>query len=1160
MSCSTTTQNSRGLAVPNRFTFSICICLGFLSLLSIYAFQSTETQQKKSNRTDTYQSDSLAISNLMAEARSWYGKRRPDQAILRLREALQLNESTIQSRYLEAAIRQILGTHYTAYGAETEQDSAVQNYRIAIDLNLEFSNIEEAIRIGHKLAGNYYRRRDSSSLQSGPISREILKLFESIPAKDHQRVRMQKNGLMLLVKSAKAYHSIDVADIPIMKDKHKKANQIASTAWNLHNKGGFPDSAAVYRQEAMQLFEEVLEKLDDPIIWGSYLRTRLQQYDYLRIAKLMPSYHVEQRLDLEHLYETLRLTQEKLGPEQQGTKDNLICSLASHIKEEAPDKALEILLSAPESWRCMTQLEELYHDLGNIEQAIVADRRRYETSKSNRYHKALASQDLALSLLLGGYYKEAETYARISLENLINTIEPTHARWAFAYYRLGAALTGQGKLVEALEMIEKAEPIMMAIEGEIAGGPIREIYTEHAKILMELERFTAAEEYVRKAFLCTAYEPNISWANELRLLNINLLSRQQRYAEAIDSAHVLQQFLQPKGTSLKQVILQKDLLKAFKVTADVFYREYLASSNIEQLSLAYQNYKRAIDMVDVIRQSYHWESSKLFLLKESQSLYAQAIQVGLELTQLKKDQTYRDEVFNFVEKRKGILLLEALQGEQPQVYTGMPTEVLQEEERIQLILTQYRNQLYIEQEKGDENDQTRIARLRDQVFKYTKSHDSLMVLLKNKYPDYYELNYSIKLTSIEQIQRLLKPKQEAFINYLVEGQSIYAFVLTADQYEIIQLPSVDLASQIQGLQKSIFTPYLLDSLSLAQSDVHNATWIEYAHQLYLDLIAPIEGQIDLPEKLIISPDGPLGYLPFELLLRELPGNYSNFGSHSYLVNDYQVSYTYSATLLQEMQDKNYSAARPNLIAFAPQFEGSKTDLKKPLFQIRGDLGELEFNIPEAIGVTDILGGTAITGIEATEKRFLSEAPKYQIIHLSTHGKANDEQGDYSFLAFTEMEDSLDNGFLYTRDLYNMEIKADMVVLSACETGIGELQNGEGVISLARGFSYAGAKSIITTLWSVNDASSKELMEGFYAYIKEGRTKDEALRQAKLDFIEKHVNEAHPFFWAPFIAIGDMEAIQFTTKVKYVYFGLGLLLISFLYWNNRNKRKVRNLAA
>ena len=113
-------------------------------------------------------------------------------------------------------------------------------------------------------------------------------------------------------------------------------------------------------------------------------------------------------------------------------------------------------------------------------------------------------------------------------------------------------------------------------------------------------------------------------------------------------------------------------------------------------------------------------------------------------------------------------------------------------------------------------------------------------------------------------------------------------------------------------------------------------------------------------------------------------------------------------------------------------------------------------------------------------------------------------------------------FLYNRDLYNLTLNAEMVVLSACETGIGELQKGEGIISLARGFSYAGAKSIITTLWSINDEKSKELMLSFYSNLKEGQTKDAALRQAKLDFIHKYSHRAHPFFWAAFIPIGDMS--------------------------------------
>jgi len=178
------------------------------------------------------------------------------------------------------------------------------------------------------------------------------------------------------------------------------------------------------------------------------------------------------------------------------------------------------------------------------------------------------------------------------------------------------------------------------------------------------------------------------------------------------------------------------------------------------------------------------------------------------------------------------------------------------------------------------------------------------------------------------------------------------------------------------------------------------------------------------------------------------------------------------------------------------------------------------------------------------QNFLSDANQYRILHLATHGKADDRVGDYCFLAFTKTSNSLEN-LLYVRDLYNMRLHAEMVVLSACETGLGELQQGEGILSLSRGFVYAGTKSIVGTLWSVNDRPTQEIMTFFYSNLKQGMEKDKALRQAKLSYLESSSPSA-PFNWAAFTAIGDMRAIENNSwSWWYSVFG-GLMLLSVFF--------------
>lgn len=305
-------------------------------------------------------------------------------------------------------------------------------------------------------------------------------------------------------------------------------------------------------------------------------------------------------------------------------------------------------------------------------------------------------------------------------------------------------------------------------------------------------------------------------------------------------------------------------------------------------------------------------------------------------------------------------------------------------------------------------------------------------------------------------------------------------------------------------------------------------YYEKAIELYEKLIKPVKSQ--LSEDLIIVPDGILGYIPFEALLMQKPEKAIRFHDHAYLLRDHNISYSFSATLLREMMQKKHQTTPDKaIIAYAPFFDNDTTALAKTFaddIAMRRDLTPLSNSGEEAFRIAKSMGGEAIVGKAATTQMFVETAQSARILHLATHGKADDKSGDYAFLAFAPSSDSLEKGLLYVRDLYNLTFNADMVVLSACETGIGKLQRGEGIISLARAFAYAGAKSIVTSLWSVNDAKTKDLMLLFYQNLKKGKSKDAALRQAKLSFIAKNIHpNANPFFWAAFIGIGDMKAVR-----------------------------------
>ena len=221
---------------------------------------------------------------------------------------------------------------------------------------------------------------------------------------------------------------------------------------------------------------------------------------------------------------------------------------------------------------------------------------------------------------------------------------------------------------------------------------------------------------------------------------------------------------------------------------------------------------------------------------------------------------------------------------------------------------------------------------------------------------------------------------------------------------------------------------------------------------------------------------------------------------------------------------------------------------------RNGLGNLKYNSQEVDAIDNLFNASIFKDHLATKSNFIDNLKNHKIIHLSTHAKSNDKSGDYSFIAFSKSNDSLLDDKLYVKELYNLDLDADMVVLSACETGLGELKKGEGVISLARAFTYAGAGSTVTSLWNVNDAQTTKLMTLFYKNLKQGIPKDEALHKAKLLYI-KNEDLASPYFWAAFIPAGNMETIDFNNNKKYKYVLIGsILLIIFLSFMVYRKKK------
>ena len=190
--------------------------------------------------------------------------------------------------------------------------------------------------------------------------------------------------------------------------------------------------------------------------------------------------------------------------------------------------------------------------------------------------------------------------------------------------------------------------------------------------------------------------------------------------------------------------------------------------------------------------------------------------------------------------------------------------------------------------------------------------------------------------------------------------------------------------------------------------------------------------------------------------------------------------------------------------------------------------------------------------QATKARFLQEAANYGLLHLAMHGQADLENAKFGNLIFTN-QGSEDN-LLYHYEIANLQLNAQLAVLSACETGLGKYEAGEGVFSLARSFMYAGVPSVVMSLWKVNDQTTSQLMPKFYKNLSKGKKKDKALHEAKLAYLnESNLEYRHPYYWAGFVALGDVQPLKRPFPMPRYLGGLGIFLLALIGFRSyRNK--------
>ncbi len=542
------------------------------------------------------------------------------------------------------------------------------------------------------------------------------------------------------------------------------------------------------------------------------------------------------------------------------------------------------------------------------------------------------------------------------------------------------------------------------------------------------------------------------------------------------------------------------------------YNQLLVRTNkSEAYTKALSNGLASIDYLDQLRKTVYTDNDKQVLVNNVLPILENSIEACFQLAEKTKNNSYLETAFTFFEQSKSPILLDAISRNNANQFSGIPDSLLQQERILKVTIAALEKDIQL----GEVHENSAL-------FIQKRAYEKFISQLETAYPSYYNLKYKTNTVTLKQFRQRI-PSGSMVLSYFYGTTDIYVLAITEKTREFRKIAFTQ--PDVQNLLS------YQDLLGNPRSDLTQLNIM--SNKLYQKLLAPFMQNIAV-DKVLIIPDGLLRMIPFEAL------NTSQ-DQASYLIETTACSYANSATLWQQLQTEPGNGQK--VLAFAPNFEVTDGDGLN-------DFLPLPNNVQEVERIGAFFQGDFFYNENASMHTFKKLSKDHSIIHLATHAVANDDTPEYSFLAFTPNE--TDDYLLYVNDIYALDLAADLVTLSACETGVGTLKKGEGAISLARAFFYSGAKSLVYTLWNINDASATYIMSAFYEKLTKGLSKDMALRDAKLAFLKENRETAlvHPYYWSGFIIQGNTLPLIKKTYTLFYWFGPALLIL--LLWIFRKK--------
>ena len=519
------------------------------------------------------------------------------------------------------------------------------------------------------------------------------------------------------------------------------------------------------------------------------------------------------------------------------------------------------------------------------------------------------------------------------------------------------------------------------------------------------------------------------------------------------------------------------------------------------------------------------------LITENEELLNFAEKLRLELFQITKDEIYLNKLIALHESSIYNRIRSRLNLRAHVAFQHIPKEVVLRESTLKEKMISSLN----DSENGSISP----------FFEASKNWDAFLDSLKQNFPKYYKMRYATLEEPINDLQQKI-PQNTTVVRYVFIENELYAFVVSASLKQMVKLNYSTVKNHISKLQNDEFS---VEKMSPLFYELYRALWF------------PLEKYVHT-QKVIIIPDRDLFNLSFETLTPKPIRDFQEMATNSLLAK-YDISYNFSLLLYKDKgKVADYSS---EFIAFAPGFNKKMKDEYKVAIKDSVKLDKTYLTLlPQPFSedlvkqYAKVFNGDYFVNENASKELFINRAKEHKIIHIGTHAESNNISPELSRLIFakkTDGNENYDENSLYSYEIYNIDLSSNLAILTACETGKPTYQAGEGMISLAHAFNYAGSESILTSLWEIDEESSAKIVELFYNNLSDGMPKDEALRKAKLSYIATAEGRmTAPQYWAGLVLIGDTAPIDLSSGVAWWWYVLaGVVALSLLILIMQNKR-------